>query len=167
MAIKKILVSPETKIRWQDSGADEVMTLASLGASAGQNGALHDFGAAPRASRYHYKFRCQFNTVPVVGETVDLYIREASLETSATDPTNDDGTGDVALSSTDKLRNLLALRSLAVDEAATAGIMSVEGIFETAARHFGPVVFNAAADILHATAANNYFEVTPIPDEIQ
>ena len=88
------------------------------------------------------------------------------METSATDPTNDDGTGDVALS-TDKHRNLRILGALIVDEASTSAVMSAEGEYESYARHSGPVVVNNTVDILHSTAANNYFEITPVPDEIQ
>ena len=156
----------ETTIRWQDSGADETMTLASLGAAAGRNGALHDWGVQPRSSRFHWKFRCQFDTAPVVGESLQLYLREAGMGTSATDPTNDDGTGDTAMA-TDKERNLRFIGTLVVDEAATGIVMSAEGEFESYARFSAPSVRNNTVDALHATVASNYFEITPVPDEIQ
>lgn len=163
----KIYINRETTLAWRDSGGDEAITLASLGAGSGRNGALHDFAASPKASRFHLKFFCQFNVAPTVGGTVSIYIREAGVAASASKPTNDDGTGDVALSNTDKLRNLKLVAILVVDESSTAAVMSVEAMFESAARHFGPVVLNDGDQILHATAANNGVDITPIPDEIQ
>lgn len=163
----KIYTNHETTITWRDSGGTELMTLASLAAGAGRNGALHDRGAAPRATKYHWKFFCQFNTTPVVDEVVEIYLREGGVAAAVERPTNDDGTGDVALSSTNKLKNLKLLSALTVDEASTAAVMSVEGTFRSAARHLGPVIMNQAADALHATAANNGFDLTPIPDEVQ
>ena len=163
----KILTNPETTVEWRDSGGDEVITLAQLASGVGRNGAIHDWGAAPRASRYHLKFVCRFDSTPVVGEFVRIYIREGGLTASVVAPTNDDGDGDVALSALDKLKNLMDVAALRVTAAATDVDMAVEAIFETAARQFGPVVFNAAADDLHGTASRNFIDITPIPDEIQ
>ncbi len=54
-----------------------------------------------------------------------------------------------------------------VDELVADKVFSVEGIFETAARFFGPVVENNTTQILDASADVNYFEITPLNDEIQ
>ena len=163
----KVLIDPETTIEWRDSGGDETITLASLGAGVGRNGEFHDWGAAPRSLRYYLKFFCQFDATPVVGDTVLIFVREAGLTASIVKPTNDDGDGDIALSALDKIRNLKLVTRLSVDEASTSGVMAVETFFRTAARQFAPVVFNNSADILHSTAANNGVDITPVPFEIQ
>ena len=164
----KVYINPEARVRWRETGGTETLTLNNLGFGAGRNGAIHDWGAAPRAGRYYFKFVVQFDTAPVLAETVRLYIREGGLETSIESPTNDDGTGDVALSSEDKLRNLKLVGVLQVDEAAANIVTSIEGYFETSAQHFGPTVFNdSAADNLDAANNISFVDIYPVPDEIQ
>ena len=163
----KIEISPEARVRWRESGGDKVITLNNLAFQAGRNGALHDFGAAPRPGRYYFKMVIQFETAPAVDETVDLYIREGGLETAIESPTNDDATGDSALSA-DKEKNLRYVGSLIVDDVTANTVMSIEGYFETAARHFGPTVFNnSVADNLDATNNISFVDIYPVPAEIQ
>lgn len=172
MANNRILSLPEahtdvTAVAWADSGGDETITLASLGSGAGRNGALHDFGDAAVAPEWSWAFFCQFATAPVVGQVVRVYWREAEEDGGASHPSNDDGTGDAALSSEDKLRNLLYLGSLVVDEASTSAPMAVYGSFRLRTTHGGPVIFNDTDDALSATAANNGFRMWPRPLEIE
>ncbi len=159
--------SDQTIIKWADSGGTETMTLASLAASAGRNGAMHDFGDASRPRWYAWVFFCRFNTTPVVGETVEIYWREGTEDTGLTLPSNDDGTTDTALSAADKRKNLKLIGVLVVDEAATGVTMAVHGDLFVNTVHGGPVIYNATADALSATAADNGFWMRPIPDEIQ
>lgn len=153
-----------TTITWQDSGGDEVITLQNLAFGVGRNGAIHDWGAAPRPTRYRIKATFQFETAPAVGETIEVWIREAGNGSSATDPTNDDGTGDIALSQiTDKTRNLKLVLVVQADEAVANIVTSREDEFETTARHFGPVVVNrSAGDNLENTANVSYVEIQPV-----
>ncbi|MHA2066388.1 MAG: hypothetical protein ACXABY_18610 [Candidatus Thorarchaeota archaeon] len=164
----KVYINPETKVRWTDFTGDETFYLSLVGAGAGRNGDIHDWGAAPRAGRYHFKFVVEFDTPPVVGETVRLYIREAGLDSTVTDPTNDDGPNDTPLSSEDKLRNLMHVGTVVADIASANVVTSIEGTFETDARWFGPVVFNdSAGDALDTTEDVSYVDIWPVPDELQ
>ena len=163
----QILIAPETTVEFRDTGGDETLVLASLAAGAGRLAALHDWGAAPRATRYQLKFFCQFNTTPVIGETVRISISEAGLAATGSDATSSGPITQGPMTLPRHELNLRLIAVLTVDEASTSGVMSVEAIFETAARHFGPAVVNNTADALSSTAADNGVDITPIPDEIQ
>jgi len=156
-------------VKWSDSGADEVLSFASLAAGGGRNGALHDFGVMPRPTRYHITAKIAWDTAAVIGETLRIFIREAGGvdDATATNPTNDDGTGDTALGAS-KERNLLHVGTIVADEAA-ADIPSVfEGEFVSSSRFKGPTVINdSAANILDATATNSFITITPIFDQAQ
>jgi len=144
------------------------LTLTSVGAGAGRQGALHDFGVAPRARKFIWVGFVKFATPPVVGETVDIYIKRAWSETATpTHADNDDGTGDAALSAEDKLRTLQYIGSIEVDEASTTPEFNATGTVEINSRHGAPVFFNDTADALSSTAADHGFELKAVPDEIQ
>lgn len=162
----ELLTKFGTTVTWQDSGGTEAITLQNLGNANGRNGAIHDWGAGPRATRYHIKVRGSLEGAGTVGLNVRIAIREAGLGSSPTDPTNDDG-GNVVLSSVDKLLNLKNVATLAVDEAAADIVMSVEEVFECAARHFGPVVYNASGASLQNTANDWVISITPMLVEAQ
>lgn len=154
-----------TAITWNDSSGDLAMTLNNLASGAGRQGAQKDWGAlsTARATRYHFRFQCSFETAPVVAETVIICWKSGD----GTYYDNDDGTGDVAVSAQDKLRNLKRIGTLEVDEATVDIRMSVEGTFEDFNRYGMPVIWNATADNLQATANDASIVVTPIYDEIQ
>lgn len=159
----KIYFAEETSQSWRNTGGDELLTLTSLAAGAGRQGALHDFGAAVRTARYRFRLFIKMNTTPVVGEIVRLYWKTGD----GTHYDNDDGTGDIALSDEDKLVNLTEIGTLIIDEAATGVEFSISGEFEHYQRYGGPVVFNDTADALSSTAADHGFDLIPIPDEVQ
>lgn len=166
--VNKVLNNPETEITWKSTGGSELLTLTSVGAGAGRQGALHDFGAGPRARKFRWVAFVKFATNPVIGETVDIYIKHAWSETStATHPDNDDGTGDADLSAEDKLRNLQYIGSIEVDEVSTTPEFVASGIVTIGSRHAAPVFFNDTADALSSTAADHGFELKAVPDEIQ
>lgn len=154
-----------TAVTWTDSTGDLAMTLQNLAAGAGRQGAIKDWGAlsTARPTLYHYRLVIQSETTPVLGEEVRLYWKSGD----GTVYDNDDGTGDIALSSTDKLKNLKPLDVLQIDEAVVDIYMSVEGYFQDFNRYGQPVVYNATADNLQNTANVCYITVTPIYDEIQ
>jgi len=158
-----ILQNDDTPITWQDASGTLVITLNNLAAGTGRQGAIHDFGVAARSRYFAWRFFCQFETAPVVNETVDIYWKSSD----GSKPDNDDGTGDAALSATDKLNNLQLLGVLRVDEAATGVVMAVSGLMIAEQEQGMPVIFNNTADNLVATNNLNGFLITPIPDEIQ
>lgn len=160
MATSKAYYLPETKHDFLDSGGDVVITLASLGAGAGRQSADLDLGASAQPFMFRWRAWVKFATAPVVGETVDIYIKT----NDGTHYDNDDGTGDAAVSAEDKLKNLHFLGSIVVDEASATPEFSASGTVTIFERYVQLVFWNATADALSATAADNgaYLEEIPL-----
>ena len=161
--VAKALQHDETAITWLSSTGDNVITLTSVAAAAGRQGALDDFGTAARAREYAWRAWIKFATAPVVGERIDIYWKSSD----GTSPDNDDGTGDAAVSAEDKLKNLEYLGSIIVDEASATPLFVASGFFEIPHRHGAPVFWNATADALSSTALDHGFKITPVPMESQ
>lgn len=158
----------ETDITWLNTGGSELLTLTSLAAGAGRQGALHDFGAmtTARAQDFIWRFFMQFATAPVVGEVIELYWKSSD----GTHPDNDDGTGDIAVSAIDKLKNLTLLGAMQVDEASATPefvASSPDHVIQLPNRHGCPVIWNASADAFSGTAAEHGFILTPVPLQAQ
>jgi hypothetical protein len=158
----KILQKDETPITWKSSGGTETFTPTTLGASAGRQGAHHDFGTSARSRLFAWRAYIKPGGTRAVGEGVRVYLKTSD----GTHHDNDDGTGDIALSSSDKLRNLRQPGSIVIDENAAVEMVG-SGIIEIGARYAAPVFFNGTANALSSTATDFGFELTPIPDEIQ
>lgn len=152
-----------TIISWKDSGGTLVITLNNLATLAGRQGARHDFGVGARSPLFAWRLGVEFETQPVVGERVGVYAKTSD----GTDPDNDDGTGDAAVSAEDKLRNLTLLGNLIVDEAVVDVQMARSGFVLLPHRYFQPAIWNFTADNLQATANINVFTLTPVPLEVQ
>lgn len=160
----KIYVTPESVVSWRASGGTAVLTLTSLAAGAGRQGAMHDFGATTARSRkYNWRFWCKFATTPVIGEAILVYAKTGD----GTHRDNDDGAGDAALSATAKVLNLVEIGRLLVDETSTTPEFSCSGTIEINSREFAPVILNATADALSGTAGNHGFDLVPVPSEVQ
>lgn len=159
----KIYQSPETVITWRDSGGDNAMTLVSLAAGAGRQGALGDLTDASRPGWFRWRFFFKTGSVAVLDDVVSIYMKTSD----GTHPDNDDGTGDIAVSSEDKLKNLHFLGALMIDEAASGVEMVKSGSIWLPHRWASPVIWNGTSDVFSSTAAENGFDLTPIPDEIQ
>jgi len=152
----------ETPIVFQESAGDTVITLLNMLTNVARVSARHDLGAGSTADRYQWQATFQFNTAPVVGETVDLYIAlsDGTLEDG------DVGTVDAAVL-TPVLRNLSYIGSVVV-QAATLGVdFRASGICTIPSRYFSLVVHNNTADSLKNTANVNTITFTPIPPEVQ
>lgn len=154
-----------TSVTWTDTTGDLAMTLNNLAAGAGRQGAQKDWGAlsAARPTTYHFRAVFQQETAGVVGETIELYWKSGD----GTDYDNDDGTGNVAVSAENKLKNLKLLGVAQVDEAAANIDISIEGYFVDFNRYGIPVVWNRTADNLDAANDISKIVVTPIYDEVQ
>ena len=96
---------------------------------------------------------------------IRLYLKTA--DAAAANPTNDDGNTDIDVTHVDKLRNLLRIGQLVVDEASTSAPMVKEGYVFLPYRMAAPVVYNATQDGLSSTAADHGFDLISIPGEIQ
>lgn len=152
----------ETVITWRDTGGTLAMTLNNLGAGAGRQGAVRDFGD-PVSRIYHWVAFIEFETAPVIGEVVRIYSKTGD----GTNFDNDDGTGDIAVSAEDKLRNLTLLGVIEVDQATANIQMGASGVIEISADQFMPIFWNATADNLEATNNVSGFELTPVPPQLQ
>jgi hypothetical protein len=155
----KAYILPGTTTTFRDSAGDVTLTLASLASAAGRQSAQHDLGSGARAFTYNWRAFVKFATAPVVGETVNIYLKTSD----GTNADNDDGTGDLAVSAEDKLKNLTWIGSIVVDEASTTAPMVASGTIAIYHRYVQVVFWNATADGLSSTAADNGFDLEPIP----
>lgn len=148
-----------------ETKAFEIHNLAS---GAGRQSAIHDLGESAIARLYEWRAFVQFIATPVLGETIDIYLKAAGSSDSATaHPDNDDGTTEGAVSAEDKLKNLHYLGSIFVDEAVADIEMVASGVVEISARAFQVVFWNKTADGLTNDVDENGFMLSPAPDEIQ
>lgn len=151
-----------------EAGDDVAWTTESVADGAGRQSATLDLGAAPRAYRYLLEVWTQFQATPTAGNALRVYIKESGSETATADhPTNDDGTGDAAVSDEDKLKNLDPVLSVAVDEAAADVEMGAKAIIEIPVRHIQLVLWNDSGATTTADAAETKARLTPLPPEIQ
>lgn len=147
---------------------DYAFELHNLASGAGRQSEQCDLGEGAVSGWYEWRAFVQFATAPVLGETVDFYLKTAGSSASATaHPDNDDGTGEGAVSAEDKLRNLHYLGSIVVDEATQDIEMVGSGLVYIGARSFNVVVWNDTADALTNDVDENGFMLSPVPSEIQ
>ncbi len=160
----KILKVDETTITWRNTSGTELFTPTSLASGAGRQGALHDFGVGSTARSRRYMWRAFLipGATRVVGEVINVYWKTSD----GTHPDNDDGTGDIAVSADDKLRNLKQIGQIVIDENAAVEMVD-HGEFEFSERHAAPVFWNATANSLSTTAGDFGFDLTPVPSEAQ
>jgi len=161
----KIYINEETQLVWAASGGDFTLDLGTSGGDAGgvRVGARGDLGAAARSEWYEWRMLIDgFDTAPVVGENVDIYI-------ATSDGTVEDGevgTADADGATTD-LPNLTFLRSATVQTTTAGNNLQVSGIVRIVARYVSPVIHNNTADKLLSTADAHQFLLTPVPPEVQ
>jgi hypothetical protein len=153
----------ESDITWLASGGSAVFTPTSLAASTGRQGALYDFGTSAAPRIFTWRAWVKFATTPVVGETIDIYLKTSD----GSHPDNDDGTGDAAVSAEDKLKNLIRIGSITVDEASTTPEFAASGEIAIYHRYGAPVFWNATVDALSSTAADHGFKLTEVPAQAQ
>lgn len=157
-----IYQNEEAAITWLSTGGTNLFTPTSLASNAGRQGAMHDFGVAARPRLFVWRGWIKPGATRVVGEIVEWYIKTSD----GTHPDNDDGTGDIALSAADKLRNLKMIGIIQIDENAAVEMVA-SGEIEISARYVAPVIYNRTANSLSTTAADFGFSLTPVPDEVQ
>ncbi len=158
----EVLQKDGTLRTWRASGGTHAFTPTSLAAAAGRQGEYADLGAGPRSRMFRWEAFLKPGGTRVVGEIIRVYLALGN----GTQYNNDDGTGDIAVSSIDKLRNIQQIGAIVIDENAAVE-MTAWGFIEVAHRHCAPIFWNATANTLSATAADYGFNMTPVPDEIQ
>jgi len=159
----KVYVARETPIVWSDTTGDAVMTLNNLAAGAGRVGARADLGAGSTACWHNWRLTVQFDTAPVVGESVEIYL-------ATSDGTEEDGqvgTADAALGSANTLKNLQRVGVLVVTSTDADHDMTASGRCLITERYVSPVIYNNTSDNLQATNDTGEFTLTPSPLEVQ
>lgn len=161
----KIYINPETALKFADSAQspDENLTLTNLVAGSGQISNQHDLGSAARSEWYEWRATFQFNTAPVIGESIDIYISTSD----GTNPDGQQGTVDAAFSDIESLRNMQYIGSVIVTSVDADHNMTSGGVLRIATRYFSVVVHNNSADNLKNNTGVNTILVTPIPSEVQ
>jgi len=157
-----IYVNEAAAITWKSSGGTAAFTPTSLASAAGRQGAYYDLTTAARALSYAWRGWIKPGGTRVVGEVVQIYLATGD----GTIYDNDDGTGDIAVSSVDKLRNIQQIGSIVIDENAAVP-MSASGFVDLPQRYVAPFFWNATANALSSTAGDFGFSLTPVPLEIQ
>ena len=159
----KVYIAEETAKTWTDTGGDYTLDLGSLAADAVRVGAQGDLGAAPRADQYQFKLVIDgFDTAPVVGDTVDLYLAFSD----GTYVDGDVGTADAAGFTAD-LPNLMYAGSASVQTITAGDNLIISGLVQITQRYVSPVIHNNTADALLGTADAHKFILTPVPPEVQ
>lgn len=158
----KVYVARETAIVWSDTAGDLVMTLNNLATTALRLGARKDWGAGSTSEWYEWRLTVQFETAPVVGETVLVYL-------SWSDGTEEDGQLGIADAAGDanSVKNMKLIGVLVVTSTAPAHDMTASGICRIPTRYVSPCIHNNTADNFKATNDTSEFTLTPIPPEVQ
>ena len=166
--VNKIYINPESTITWTDTAGDEDLDLGGLAADAGRVGSAADRGTSARASEFHWQLKIDgFNTAPVVGESVDLYLAFTNDASVVDGPVGYGASTDSALASTNLLDNLLFLGSAVVRSTTAADNLVISGYASIDARYIIPVIHNNTADALLSTSDAHTFVLTPVPQEVQ
>ncbi len=160
----KIYINPETAVVWTDTGGDYALDCGGLAADGVRVGAQGDLGSGARAFQYFWQIVIDgFDTAPVVGETVDIYLAFAN---DATDIDGDVGASDAA-GDTNDLPNLLPIGNAVVASTTAGDELIISGVIEIFSRYVSPVIHNNTADALLSTADAHTLTLIPVPTEVQ
>lgn len=152
-----------TTLSFRDSGGDATLTLQNLAFGAGRVSARYDRGAGDKPRIYHWRAVVQFETAPIVGELVEIYL----FESDGTYMDGTLGTSDAALG-TDKRKNGKLIGVVVVDTTSTGTDIVASGMCLINERYFSIGVWNGSAgDNLKNTANTSRVNLTPVHDEIQ
>ncbi len=165
MATKQMLVNPGTAVTWKDSGGTLVLTGLNMGFGAGRVGAQYDKGAGTQEAWFHVHVAVQFDTAPVIGECVEVYM----LSHDGVNIPGSVGVADAAVTVANKRNNMHGSLIVVVAEAATADLtFDSAGICFLPLRYVSPVVWNASAGDNLSNHANlsAILTMTPIVDEL-
>ena len=162
MATSKQYVARETAVVWGDSGRDLVMTLNNLAAAALRLGAQHDWGVGSTPEWFTWRLTVQFETAPVVSETILIYL-------AWSDGAEEDGQLGAADAAGDgnSVKNMKMIGALIVTSTDATHDMTASGICRIPTRYVSPCLHNNTADNLKASANGSEFTLTPIPPESQ
>lgn len=155
-----------TPITFKASGGTVTFTPSStpLPAGDGRISAQHDLGTSAAPMRFEWRAKTAWNTSPVVGESVDIYL----CTSDGTIADGDFGTSDADFTDPNLLLNLEYIGSITADLTTVSEGMKSKGRCEITSRYVQVVFFNnSAGDALENDSAAHEFILTPIYDEIQ
>ena len=161
----KLYYAPETALDWTDdtTGGDYTLDLGGLAADGVRAGDVGDLGTGSNSLWYRWTFVVDgFDTAPVVGESVHLFLAWSDGTYIAGDLSGTD-----AASSTVVIPNLQPLGAAVVQTTTAANELMVHGVCKIATRYVIPVVWNNTADALLSTSDAHHVILTPIPPELQ
>jgi len=161
MANTDVLYKFGTSITFGSEAGDTCdWSTENIGNGAGRQSVMHDQGAdeTNRPIAWRYRIFTQAQATPTVGNILDVRLKTSD----GTHPDNDDGAGDAAVSSVNKLLNLRGLNSPVCDEAAANIEFVSSGIIQIPARYFGLVLWNLFGSALTNDAAETKAIFTPM-----
>lgn len=159
----KIYGSPESAITFKASGGTVTLTLTSLANGAGRISAQWDRGSGAKPSLYKWRGVVKAAAALAVGVPLEVYLATGD----GTDIDGNQSTSDAAFSASDKRRNLQYVGSILADSTSNGELQKGSGLVEIRDRYVSLVIWNAFGQALTGTAADHYFSLTPVPDEIQ
>lgn len=165
----KIYINPETSTTWTDAGGDKLLDLGGLAANGTVMGALLDLGATARAEHFMYELTIDgFNSAPVVGESVMLYLAFSNATTNFDgNPTTDPTAVAQGTITVDQLRNVMFAAAASVYSTTAADELKISGVVDIPHRYVSPVIHNDTTTALLSMADAHKFVLTPVPYEVQ
>ncbi len=167
MANKLYQIGEVSSVFGSEAGDDVVWSTENIADDAGRQSAFLDLGVMTNARAYRYGLRtyAQFEATPTIDEALTFHAKTSD----GTHPDNDDGTGDAAVSTLDKLNNLSPVATIMIDEAA-ADIEMVKAVqLELWDRYFGLALWNTSGAATRNDTPFGHTKaiLTPIPPELQ
>lgn len=163
MATQLIYRDIGTAVTFTDSGGDVAITLANLGFGAGRLSARYDRGAGDKPVLHLWQGKFQFESAPVVGEVVEVWL----FESDGTLADGGVGTADAALTAGQKSNGKLLGVVLAQTTDTTTDFIA-SGVCEIWQRYYSIGVWNSSVgDNLENTATNNKVIITPLAYDVQ
>lgn len=161
----------ETARTWSDAGttSDELLDLGSLAADGVVMGSFHDLGASPRSDVYEVELLIDgFDTAPVVGEVVELWLSQSNSTTGFDgQPTTDPTTTAQGTMTAEQAENCTFACAARVYSTTAADELQKRATVRITGRYVSPVVINRTADALLGTSDAHLITITPIPQEGQ
>ena len=167
MTTNAVYVKKGTAIRFGSEATDTyAWTTENISSGAGRQAVLHDQGAdgTARPLAWEYEIITQWAATPTVSAILDCRLKTKG---GAGVASNDDGDGDIAVSSVNKLLNLVGLNSPVCDEAAANIPTRSTGIIQIPQRYFGPVLWNLGGSATKNDGPATYAIFTPLYEDIQ
>jgi len=173
MANNKILAARGTRITFEASGGDVVLTLTSLAATAGRISATYDKGAGSQEKHFIGGLLTQWATVPNAS-VIRVYLIEQIEARDGGTPAfkvpGDLGSADAAVADEDRFLaagSLIGRLVVPPSPAINTEYVSLPFDFLTRARKFQIGVFNATADALTSDATEHEVFLIDVDDEIE